>query len=210
LEDGGVTFVKLGQVLSTHPDLLPIEFVDELTKPQDTVPPAPREQVHRARLHSRAEVVVKVQRPGARRMTEDDLDIAVRLAGTLQARTRWGRSIGVKDLAEGFAVALREELDFRVEAVSAARSDGPVVPRVHEDLHAALPMLRRLPRRVSGSRCDGRTAARHRRRSAVGSVHRSAPGVRLQPVGDQRSARPSSRRDDLPASSVIVGSTRAA
>jgi predicted unusual protein kinase regulating ubiquinone biosynthesis (AarF/ABC1/UbiB family) len=46
LEGGGVTVVKLGQVLSTHPDLLPIEFVDELTKPQDTVPPAPREQVH--------------------------------------------------------------------------------------------------------------------------------------------------------------------
>jgi ubiquinone biosynthesis protein len=64
-------------------------------------------------------------------MTEDDLDIVARPANTLQARTRWERSIGVKNLAEGFAKALREELDLRVEArniaaVSAARSDGPV------------------------------------------------------------------------------------
>jgi len=32
LEEGGVTFVKLGQVLSTRPDLLPPEFIDELSK----------------------------------------------------------------------------------------------------------------------------------------------------------------------------------
>ncbi|MGP3960422.1 hypothetical protein ACTWPT_30875 [Nonomuraea sp. 3N208] len=29
LDDGGVTFVKLGQILSTRSDLLPAEFVDE-------------------------------------------------------------------------------------------------------------------------------------------------------------------------------------
>src|ERR1039458_2789171 len=31
LEDGGVTFVKLGQVLATRRDLLPDEFVQELS-----------------------------------------------------------------------------------------------------------------------------------------------------------------------------------
>src|SRR5262249_45007703 len=31
LEDGGVTFVKLGQVLSTRRDLLPTEFITELS-----------------------------------------------------------------------------------------------------------------------------------------------------------------------------------
>jgi ubiquinone biosynthesis protein len=35
----GPTFVKLGQALSTRPDLLPPEFVHELGKLQDTVPP---------------------------------------------------------------------------------------------------------------------------------------------------------------------------
>ncbi|HEX9370220.1 MAG TPA: AarF/UbiB family protein, partial [Roseiflexaceae bacterium] len=39
----GPTFVKLGQILSTRPDLLPPSFIDELDKLQDTVPPFPAE-----------------------------------------------------------------------------------------------------------------------------------------------------------------------
>ncbi len=39
----GPTFVKLGQALSTRPDLLPPDFVHELGKLQDTVPPFPGE-----------------------------------------------------------------------------------------------------------------------------------------------------------------------
>jgi ubiquinone biosynthesis protein len=39
----GPTFVKLGQLLSTRPDLLPVEFTTELSKLQDTVPPFPAE-----------------------------------------------------------------------------------------------------------------------------------------------------------------------
>jgi len=39
----GPTFVKLGQALSTRPDLLPAEFVHELGKLQDTVPSFPSE-----------------------------------------------------------------------------------------------------------------------------------------------------------------------
>ncbi len=38
LEDGGVTFIKLGQVLATRRDLLPAEFVDELSGLQDNAP----------------------------------------------------------------------------------------------------------------------------------------------------------------------------
>ncbi len=38
-EDLGPTFVKLGQILSTRPDLISYEFIKELSKLQDKVPP---------------------------------------------------------------------------------------------------------------------------------------------------------------------------
>ena len=41
LEDLGPTFVKLGQMLSTRPDLIPPEFVEEFKRLRDEVPPFP-------------------------------------------------------------------------------------------------------------------------------------------------------------------------
>jgi ubiquinone biosynthesis protein len=38
LEELGPTYVKLGQLLSTRPDLIPIDFLDEFAKLQDQVP----------------------------------------------------------------------------------------------------------------------------------------------------------------------------
>jgi ubiquinone biosynthesis protein len=152
LEEGGVTFTKLGQLLSTRRDLLPEEFISELGQLQDRAEPAPWEQVeevivqslgvpaaqvfaeldpvptaaasiaqvHKARLRrgdgSDAEVAVKVQRPGIRATVEQDLDIVQRIAAKLESRTRWARTYGLVALSQGFAAAMREELDFRVEA----------------------------------------------------------------------------------------------
>ncbi len=39
LEELGPTFVKLGQILSTRPDLFPVPYIIELSKLQDSVPP---------------------------------------------------------------------------------------------------------------------------------------------------------------------------
>jgi len=38
-EELGPTYIKLGQILSTRPDLIPVEFIDELSKLQDDVAP---------------------------------------------------------------------------------------------------------------------------------------------------------------------------
>jgi ubiquinone biosynthesis protein len=152
MEEAGGTFVKLGQVLSTRPDLLPPEAITEFSGLQDRVTPAPAgaveallaeelgaspvdvfdefapqplaaasiAQVYRARLKTGEQVVVKVQRPAIREPVERDLDILMNMARTLEARAAWARDFGVVELAEGFAEALREELDFRVEARNTA------------------------------------------------------------------------------------------
>lgn len=174
LDDAGVTFVKLGQILSTRRDLLPAGYIAELSKLQDQAAPIPGTaavriveaaagasvdeifaefdpepiaaasiaQVHTAVLHGGEAVVVKVRRPGAQQAVERDLDIIRRLARTLDRHTSWGRSMDVLGLADGFAEALREEVDFTVEArnlaqVAAAhdRRNAEVrVPSPHPDL----------------------------------------------------------------------------
>lgn len=147
LSDAGVTFVKLGQMLATRPDLVPPRYVDELSRLHSDVPPEPWEtvaqtlrselgddperlfvhidreplaaasvgQVHRARLHSGEDVVVKVQRSTARELVEADLDIVARLAELTEHRTAWARRLGIVDLVDGFRRSLDEELDYRTE-----------------------------------------------------------------------------------------------
>jgi ubiquinone biosynthesis protein len=102
-------------------------------------------QVHRARLSTDSgagpAVAVKVQRPGIRASAERDLDIVQRLAVTLEQRTQWARGLGAVGLAEGFAAALREELDFRVEArnMAAAAASWSAGPASGDDVAVVLP-----------------------------------------------------------------------
>lgn len=117
-EELGPTFVKIGQIISTRPDILPEAYIEELSKLQDSVAPesfevvnsifyeefsknihevfdffdikpmasASMAQVHRARMKSGEEVIVKIQRPHIKELMELDLSILLRLAKLTKSR----------------------------------------------------------------------------------------------------------------------------
>src|SRR4030088_1938204 len=45
LEELGPCFIKLGQLLSTRPDLLPADYIHALSRLQDTIQPVPVERI---------------------------------------------------------------------------------------------------------------------------------------------------------------------
>ncbi|MBV5316700.1 MAG: AarF/ABC1/UbiB kinase family protein [Desulfobulbaceae bacterium] len=152
-EELGPTFIKLGQLLSTRPDLIPADFLDELAKLQDDIPPfsleevntifqeelgrAPEEifhyfdteplaaasigQVHRARLDSGAEVVVKVQRPGIENIIAVDLEILAHIADLMEQYLEEVQGHRPSAIVHEFARSLSREIDFSIELANIQR-----------------------------------------------------------------------------------------
>jgi ubiquinone biosynthesis protein len=148
LEELGPTFSKIGQILSTRPDLLPPEFIEELAQLQDNVPPLTEEQVvrvmeqelgvpwedvfdhvdpvplaagtiaevHRAVLANGEKAVIKVQRPDARELIEQDLALLEVFAEKAGDRPGLKQVIDLRAVFEHLSVSLHRELDFRNEA----------------------------------------------------------------------------------------------
>lgn len=142
----GPTFIKLGQLLSTRPDILPPEYVDELAQLQDEVPPADwsrAEQVVEAELGpveenfdefdteaisgaslgqvytaelDGREVAVKVRRPGIEELVEADLRVIRWSLPLLMRFIGQGRAFSLENLADEFSKTLREEMDYSREA----------------------------------------------------------------------------------------------
>ncbi len=98
-------------------------------------------QAPAARLPDGTDVIVKVQRPGIDVVVGDDLAVTGWLARMAYRRTGWGQTYRVTDVAEEFAAALREELDFRIEArnlrearIALADQTGIAVPTVYDEV----------------------------------------------------------------------------
>jgi ubiquinone biosynthesis protein len=76
-------------------------------------------QVHRAVLPNGKRVAVKVQRPGAPRQIEADLQLLYQAARLVKERVRVLDFIDAEQVIDEFARQIRQELDYRLEARNA-------------------------------------------------------------------------------------------
>lgn len=76
-------------------------------------------QVHRAKLKTGQDVVVKIQRPGIERVIRIDLEILSEIGSLVEQRTRLGEIYKITEMIEEFAVSIKEELDFNLEGHNA-------------------------------------------------------------------------------------------
>jgi ubiquinone biosynthesis protein len=95
--------------------------IERLFRDFDPVPIAAASigQVHRATLPNGRDVIVKVQRPGAPRQIEADLNLMYQAARLARERVRALDFIDAEALVDEFARSIRQELDYRLEARNA-------------------------------------------------------------------------------------------
>ena len=197
LTELGPTFIKLGQILSTRPDVVGVSLAAELEKLQSDVvadrPEVVRQvveqelgqpvedifadfddeslasasigQVHRARLASGEEVVIKVQHSNIEEKVRVDLDI---LSGLAQLAEKMPEFVNYRPRATvaEFQRVLRRELDFGREERNMQQfyrefADNPSVkiPHVYVDLSTSRVLTMEYIKGIKLSQCHQVAAA---------------------------------------------------
>jgi predicted unusual protein kinase regulating ubiquinone biosynthesis (AarF/ABC1/UbiB family) len=106
LERMGPTYVKLGQLLSTRPDLVPPAYIDALTRLQDRLEPFPAEDAERIVAE---ELGVRVSK--AFLEFESEPLAAASLGQVHRAKLRDGRTVAVKVQRPGVREQLVRDMD---------------------------------------------------------------------------------------------------
>jgi predicted unusual protein kinase regulating ubiquinone biosynthesis (AarF/ABC1/UbiB family) len=106
LERMGPTFIKLGQLLSTRPDLIPPAYADALSRLQDKVEPFPGEDAERIVTE---ELGVRISK--AFQEFERTPLAAASLGQVHRALLRDGRTVAVKVQRPGIREAIVQDLD---------------------------------------------------------------------------------------------------
>lgn len=147
----GPTFVKLGQVLSARPDLLPKEYISAFERLQDDVPAAPFEEVEPIieRNLGKAEeifdefskeaisgaslgqvylakykgkdVAVKINRPNVENTLKRDLAVINRLLKLAKGHVENFLYLSVSNVINDFNSRIFDEIDYRKEAANTNR-----------------------------------------------------------------------------------------
>ena len=144
----GPVYIKLGQWLSSRADILPQPYMEELSKLQDNVPPAPFEQIrpviegdlgaldetfdsmeHDAfsgaslgqvyRAQTNGQtVVVKVKRPGIEKVVEEDLKILRKILPLAMRFVDPNLRFSAKSMLAQFIETIHEEMDYTLESAN--------------------------------------------------------------------------------------------
>ena len=146
LEELGTTFIKLGQILSTRADLLPPDYLAELSKLQDSAPAVPFEAIREAILKELGQPVEQVF------LQFDPKPLAAASIGQAHAATlKDGTEVVVKVRRPGAVEQVEEDLKILKELADAVtgrlefaeRYDIPgIVEEFSETLRAELDYIR--------------------------------------------------------------------